>query len=96
MGPTLLFHLGAGPGGLASFCERYTASFEGWWDDLGSPHLDEATARRLVAGVALSTAGRSTEELAAERDTTIAALLRARRASTGPARLHGSGRLPHA
>jgi carnitine 3-dehydrogenase len=27
MGPTMLFHLGAGPGGIASFCERYTASF---------------------------------------------------------------------
>jgi carnitine 3-dehydrogenase len=82
MGPTLLFHLGAGPGGLASFCERYTASFEAWWDDLGSPHLDAATTRRLAEGVTLGTAGRSTEELAAERDTRIAALLRAVRASS--------------
>src|SRR4051812_30176088 len=35
MGPTLLFHLGGGPGGLAEFCERYADSFHRWWDDLG-------------------------------------------------------------
>ena len=36
MGPTMLFHLGAGPGGISSFCERYAASFNRWWDDLGA------------------------------------------------------------
>lgn len=82
MGPTLLFHLGAGPGGLASFCDRYAGSFEQWWDDLGSPHLDEATTRRLVDGVTAGANGRSIEELAAERDARIAAILLAGRSAT--------------
>ena len=52
MGPTMLFHLGAGDGGLTAFCERYTDSFNRWWDDLGEPHLDESTSQRLVDGLA--------------------------------------------
>ncbi|MGW7692965.1 3-hydroxyacyl-CoA dehydrogenase family protein [Streptomyces asiaticus] len=51
MGPTLLFHLGAGEGGLEAFCECYADSFNRWFDDLGRPHLDEATSRRLVDGL---------------------------------------------
>ncbi|MDI3406880.1 3-hydroxyacyl-CoA dehydrogenase family protein [Streptomyces cavernicola] len=30
MGPTTLFHLGAGEGGLASFCARYAARSTNW------------------------------------------------------------------
>ena len=60
MGPTLLFHLGADEGGLASFCERYADSFNRWWDDLGEPRLDEATAARLVEGLAAGTRRAST------------------------------------
>ena len=40
MGPTMLFHLGGGPGGLRDFCDRYADSFNRWWDDLGKPHLN--------------------------------------------------------
>jgi 3-hydroxybutyryl-CoA dehydrogenase len=39
MGPTMLFHLGAGPGGLAEVWERYAESFQRWWDDLGTVTL---------------------------------------------------------
>ena len=41
MGPTNLFDLGAGPGGLSAFLDRYGPSFNRWWDDLGDPRLDE-------------------------------------------------------
>ena len=51
MGPNLLFHLGAGSGGLAEFCERYTDSFNRWWDDLGELHLNPEIAATLVEGV---------------------------------------------
>lgn len=77
MGPTSLFHLGGDEGGLAAFCERYTDSFNRWWDDLGSPHLDGATAARLVEGITDATAGRSVEELAAQRDEVLAAVVAA-------------------
>ncbi|MGE7991728.1 3-hydroxyacyl-CoA dehydrogenase NAD-binding domain-containing protein [Pseudomonas sp. NPDC089554] len=77
MGPTMLFHLGGGPQGLASFCEKYTESFHGWWDDLGDPRLDSGTAARLVEGV-LDEAGQdSWAVLASQRDELITHLLKA-------------------
>ncbi|MFN8195810.1 MAG: 3-hydroxyacyl-CoA dehydrogenase NAD-binding domain-containing protein [Nocardioidaceae bacterium] len=71
MGPTTLFHLGGDDGGLAAFCERYADSFNRWWDDLGSPHLDGATAARLADGVDEATGERSVAELAAARDAVL-------------------------
>jgi carnitine 3-dehydrogenase len=74
MGPTLLFHLGAGEGGIAAFCERYADSFNRWWDDLGHPHLDAATTRLLVDGIN-SRGPASVDDLAAWRDSVIAAMV---------------------
>jgi carnitine 3-dehydrogenase len=71
LGPTLLFHLGGDSGGLAAFCERYADSFNRWWDDLGTPHLDPETAQRLVAGV------KAEEGLEAERDRKLQAVIAA-------------------
>lgn len=76
MGPTMLFHLGAGEGGLKAFCERYTDSFNRWWDDLGELYLDPALSAQLVDGVqAFSTA--PTVELSAKRDALITAMQKA-------------------
>ena len=77
MGPTMLFHLGAGAGGLAEFCERYSESFERWWDDLGTVTLDSDTTRRLVAGVIAEAKSNTWEELCGRRDELIVALLKA-------------------
>lgn len=75
MGPTLLFHLGAGEGGLGAFCERYADSFNRWFDDLGRPHLDQATADRLLAGLASAGANGDVETLMAERDRLLTAVI---------------------
>ncbi|MCJ8056684.1 3-hydroxyacyl-CoA dehydrogenase NAD-binding domain-containing protein [Shinella curvata] len=77
MGPTMLFHLGAGEGGLAAFCERYTDSFNRWWDDLGVLHLDPALAETLVAGVKEEANGQSPADLSAHRDALIASIQKA-------------------
>jgi len=77
MGPTMLFHLGAGEGGIAAFCERYGPSFHRWWDDLGDPRLDAETTAALVGGVAEATAGAPVDALAASRDARIRAMLSA-------------------
>jgi 3-hydroxyacyl-CoA dehydrogenase len=77
MGPTQLFHLGADERGLVSFCERYADSFNRWWEDLGDPHLDAETITRLAAGMAPVTDAVPYAELAARRDSLVAAVVAA-------------------
>ena len=77
MGPTMLFHLGAGEGGLAAFCDRYTPSFNRWWDDLGVLHLDQEMSRKLVAGVTEEAGDLSPAELSVKRDALITAMQKA-------------------
>lgn len=76
MGPSMLFHLGAGKGGLAEFCARYTPSFNRWWDDLGDPRLDPKLAEKLVAGVDAEAGDKSVSSLSEERDQLITAMLK--------------------
>lgn len=75
MGPTTVFHLAAGPGGLASFCERYGDSFDRWWDDLGAVRLDPEVRARMVEGVMAAESDQET--LSAKRDDLIVAMLKA-------------------
>jgi 3-hydroxybutyryl-CoA dehydrogenase len=77
MGPTMLFHLGAGDGGLAAFCERYADSFNRWWDDLGVLHLDPDLAQKLVSGVAAEANGEPPAALSKRRDALIATMQKA-------------------
>lgn len=77
MGPTMLFHLGAGEGGLAAFCQRYTDSFNRWWDDLGVLHLDPTTSATLVQGVTEEARGEPVSDLSGQRDALITATLKA-------------------
>lgn len=77
MGPTMLFNLGAGAGGLQAFCDHFADTFNGWWDDLGQVHLDEEVARLLIAGVAEAAQGRSPAELSVQRDALILAMQKA-------------------
>lgn len=77
MGPTTLFHLGAGDGGLAEFCRRYADSFNRWWDDLGTVHLDADVAAELVAQIDTATRGQSVAALAEQRDRLLTAMLSA-------------------
>lgn len=75
MGPTLLFHLGAGEGGLAAFCERYSESFNRWFDSLGQPYLDETTARRLVEGLRPISESHAVDDLSYRRDALITGMI---------------------
>lgn len=77
MGPTMLFNLGAGAGGLQSFCDHFTDTFNGWWDGLGTPYLDEETIAQLVQGVGEEAKGKSPDALSAERDALIVAMQKA-------------------
>lgn len=76
MGPHLLFHLGAGEGGLEEFCQRYEPSFQRWWDDLGDAKLDAETIKKLADGVVEEVDG-DVATASAQRDRLITAMLRA-------------------
>ena len=77
MGPTTLFGLGAGAGGLQAFCDHFTDTFNGWWEDLGKPVLDAETTKLLVDGLDDATNGQSVEDLSAQRDAMILAMRQA-------------------
>ena len=80
MGPTMLFHLGAGQHGLQGFCDHFAPTFNRWWDGLGQVHLDEAVIETLVQGVEDEAAGKTPEALSAERDRLIIAMQKSVRA----------------
>ncbi len=79
MGPTLLFHLGAGAGGLQAFCDHFRDTFNGWWDDLGDPRLDDEIIAKIVAGVQDEAGDKSPAALSADRDAMIVAMQKAMR-----------------
>lgn len=74
MGPTTLFHLGAGDGGLQGFCDHFKDTFNGWWDDLGDPRLDDDSIKLLVDGMAAASEGKTPAELSSQRDKMLTAL----------------------
>ena len=79
MGPTMLFHLGAGEAGLQGFCDHFKDTFNGWWDNLGDPRLDDEAIEKLVAGMAEQAKGRNVEELSFHRDKMLMAIQAATR-----------------
>ncbi|MEM6677740.1 MAG: 3-hydroxyacyl-CoA dehydrogenase NAD-binding domain-containing protein [Pseudomonadota bacterium] len=74
MGPTMLFHLGAGESGLRGFCDHFRDTFNGWWDGLGAVRMDDAVIETIVRGVEEEAAGKSPKTLSAERDALIIAM----------------------
>lgn len=75
MGPHMLFHLGAGAGGLEEFCNRYTPSFHRWWEDLGEVQLNKELAEKLSSGVKEEASGKQVEDMSQTRDELISAML---------------------
>jgi 3-hydroxyacyl-CoA dehydrogenase len=78
MGAHLTYHLGGGKGGIRHYLEHLGPSQERRWQDLGQPVLSPELKEKLVEGVEAVADGRSVEELEAERDAALLALLRAR------------------
>ena len=77
MGPTMLFHLGAGQGGLPAFFDHFSDTFNGWWDDLGQTYLDEDVIQKICEGVQEEANGLSVNELSARRDALLTAIQKA-------------------
>ena len=77
MGPTMLFHLGAGQGGLPAFFDHFSDTFNGWWDDLGQTYLDKDVIQQICEGVQEEANGLSVNELSARRDALLTAIQKA-------------------
>lgn len=80
MGPTLLYHLGGGPGGIDHFFDQFTGPMTAWWQVLGNPTITPELRAKIVAGVKAEAGGRSLEELSGERDAALMGLLKVRKA----------------
>lgn len=75
MGPTMLFHLGAGDAGLQGFCDHFRDTFHRWWSELGDDtKLTDEVIAALVAGVKDEARGQSPQALSQQRDRILTAI----------------------
>src|SRR3984885_7549764 len=79
MGPSMLFHLGGGDGGIKHFMEHLSGPVATWWKDLGSfTDWPEGSKQTIVDGVLKEANGRSVDELAEMRDELLLELVKLR------------------
>jgi 3-hydroxyacyl-CoA dehydrogenase len=78
MGPTLLFHLGGGQGGIEHFFDQFTGPMTAWWKVLGNPQITPEVRKTVVAGVLKEAGTRSLDALASQRDEALLGLLKLR------------------
>jgi 3-hydroxyacyl-CoA dehydrogenase len=78
MGPSLLFHLGGGQGGIEHFFDQFTGPMTAWWKVLGNPEITPQLRQVVTAGVLDEAGKRSVDALAAERDRMLLGLLKLR------------------
>ncbi len=76
-GPMLTFHLAGGQGGMAHMLDHFGPSLESPWTRLVAAELTPELRSAVVEGVAAEAGGRSMNELIAERDAGVIAVLRA-------------------
>jgi carnitine 3-dehydrogenase len=74
MGPSLLWHLGGGEGGIQHFMATLMGPMAEMWTSLGSPEMTPELKRRIADGVLAEANGRSIDELAADRDSMLLSL----------------------
>jgi 3-hydroxyacyl-CoA dehydrogenase len=79
MGPSMLFHLGGGEGGIQHFMDHLSGPVASWWKDLGSfTDWPEGSKKTIVEGVIKAAGGRSIDELARMRDEVLLELVKIR------------------
>ncbi|PFH10253.1 3-hydroxyacyl-CoA dehydrogenase [Collimonas sp. PA-H2] len=78
MGPSLLYHLGGGEGGIEHFFDQFSGPMQAWWKVLGNPVITPEIRKQMIDGVKAEADGRSLDELAGQRDEALLSLLAAR------------------
>ncbi len=76
-GPCLTFHLAGGQGGMGHMLDHFGPSLQSPWTRLVSTELTPQLRDEMVAGCDREAAGRSIDDLVAERDRGVIAVLRA-------------------
>jgi carnitine 3-dehydrogenase len=76
-GPMLTFHLAGGQGGMAHMLDHFGPSLLSPWTRLDAPELTPALRDAVVDGCEDEADGRTVDDLVAERDRQVVALLRA-------------------
>lgn len=76
-GPMMTFHLAGGQGGMAHMLDHFGPSLLSPWTRLDAPELTPQLRDAAVDGTAREADGRSMDELVAERDAGVIAVLRA-------------------
>ena len=76
MGPSLIFHLAGGEGGMTHFMAHIGGPMQSWMDDLGAPQLTPQTQQKIIDGVATEAAGRSIADLQRWRDRKLIEILK--------------------
>lgn len=85
MGQCMAFHVACGEGGMATNLDQFGPALKLPWTRLQAPELTRELRDRMVEGCNGMAAGRGFEQMAAERDRGIVAILNAIRA-TRPSR----------
>ncbi len=76
-GPMLTFHLAGGQGGMAHMLDHFGPSLQSPWTRLVAAELTQELRDDVVDGCEREAAGRSIDDLVAERDAGVIAVLRA-------------------
>lgn len=76
-GPMMTFHLAGGQGGMDHMLTHFGPSLLSPWTRLIAPELTSGLRDEVVAGTERESAGRTVDELVAERDRGVIAVLRA-------------------
>ena len=76
-GPMLTFHLAGGQGGMAHMLDHFGPSLLSPWTRLDAPELTPELRDAVVDGCEREADGRSIDDLVAERDRGVIAILRA-------------------
>lgn len=76
MGPSLLWHLAGGEGGIEHWLDHLAPGMAERWKTQGNPELTPELKKSIAEGVHSEAAGRSMTELARERDSLLLGLLK--------------------
>lgn len=78
MGPYLNLHMSGGEGGIGHMLDHLGPPIESWWADLGAPSITDALKAQIRAGVEEQMSGKTSGDIAAERDQLLVQLLAAK------------------